>query len=86
MSNSPITIKGYVNSLPRDMDERQANVAIVQEGVEYRVLPRGAGIDLDDEVNALIEATGVAEEGEDGVIYFTVRGYKPLEDDAWLED
>ncbi|MBD5608420.1 MAG: hypothetical protein HDQ93_06175 [Desulfovibrio sp.] len=86
MSKSPITIKGYVTSLPRDMDPRQANVAIVQDNIEYRILPRGAGIDLDDEVNVSVEATGVAEDGEDGVVYFTVRGYKVLEDDAWGED
>ena len=86
MNKSPITIKGYVTSLPRNMDPRQANVAILQAGVEYRILPRGAGIDLDDEVNVSVEATGVEEEGEDGVVYFTVRGYKVLEDDAWLED
>lgn len=86
MSKSPVTIKGYVASLPRNMDARQANVAIIQDNVEYRVLPRGAGIDLDDEVNVLVEATGTAEDGEDGIVYFTVRGYKTLEDDAWLEE
>lgn len=86
MSNGPVTIKGYVTSLPRNMDARQANVAIVQDDVEYRILPRGAGIDLDDEVNVSVEATGMAEEGEDGVVYFTVRGYKVLEDDGWLEE
>ena len=33
MNKSPITIKGYVTSLPRNMDPRQANVAILQDGV-----------------------------------------------------
>ncbi|MDE5833782.1 MAG: hypothetical protein K2H64_12545 [Desulfovibrio sp.] len=83
---SSVTIKGYVTSLPRDLDPRQANVAIAQDGVEYRILPRGAGIDLDDEVNVSVEATGTIEEGEDGTVYFTVRSYKALEDDAWEED
>ena len=85
MSNTSATVSGYVISLPRHIDPRQAGVAIVQDGIEYRVLPRGAGIDLDDEVNVAVEATGQVEE-EDGIFYLTVRGYKVLEDDAWLED
>lgn len=85
MSMTPATVSGYVVSLPRNIDARQAGVAIVQNGIEYRVLPRAAGIDLDDEVNVAVEATGQVEE-VDGIHYLTVRGYKVLEDDAWLED
>lgn len=85
MSNSPSTISGYVVALPRNMDEHQATVAITQDDVEYRILPRGAGVDLVDEVNVAVEATGLVEE-KDGVLYMTVRGYKVLEDDAWLDD
>lgn len=85
MSKSTATISGYVVALPRNVDPHQACVAIVQDDIEYRILPRGAGIDLDDEVNVAVEATGQVEE-EDGVFYLTVRGYKVLEDDAWLED
>lgn len=90
MSKSPVTVRGYVTSLPRAVDARQANVAIVMDGVEYRILPRGAGVDLVDEVNVAVEATGLAEE-VDGVFYLAVRGYKALEDAAgqdsvWAED
>lgn len=85
MSTTPSTITGYVAALPRNMDSRQATVAIVQDDVEYRILPRGAGVDLDDEVNVPVEATGLVEE-VDGVFYLAVRGYKVLEDDAWLEE
>ena len=85
MSKTSATVSGYVISLPRQTDPHQAGVAIVQDGIEYRVMPRGAGIDLDDEVNVSVEATGQLEE-EDGVFYLTVRGYKVLEDDAWLEE
>lgn len=84
MSKSPTTISGYVVALPRDLDTRQATVAIVQDGVEHRVLPRGAGVDLVDEVNIPVEATGIVEE-DDGTVYITVRGYKVLEDDSWNE-
>ena len=85
MNSKPITVKGYVQVLPDNLDERQARVAIEQDGVEYRVLPRGAGIDLSDEVSAMVEANALAEEIE-GIIYLAVRGYKVLEDDAWLDD
>lgn len=84
MSQSSTTISGYVVALPRSLDPKQAQVAIVQDGIEYRILPRGAGVDLYDEVNVPVEASGVAEE-EDGIFYLTVRGYKVLEDDTWEE-
>ena len=79
MSKSPVTVRGYVTSLPRSVDGRGASVAIVQDGVEYRILPRGAGVDLDDEVNVAVEATGLVEEAPAGVLYQAVRGYKALE-------
>lgn len=81
----PVSITGMVVTLPRDSDARQADVAIMREGEEFRVLPRGAGIDLMDEVNASVEATGLVSE-EDGVKYLAVRGYKVLDDDDWLDD
>lgn len=61
MSN-PITVKGYVCSVPRAADARQASVAVVQDDVEYRIIPRGAGADLADEVSALVEVTGLLEQ------------------------
>lgn len=85
MNTSPATISGYVVALPRNTDPCQAIVAIVQNDVEYRVLPRGAGIDLDDEVNAMVEATGLVEE-KDGINYLAVRGYKTLDEDSWSDE
>lgn len=85
MNTTPATISGYVAVLPRNSDPRQAIVAIVQDDVEYRVLPRGAGVDLDDEVNTRVEATGLVEE-QDEIKYLSVRGYKVLEDDSWADD
>lgn len=85
MNKTPATISGYVVALPRNVDSRQSIVAIVQDGVEYRILPRGAGVDLVDEVNASVEATGLIEE-DDGIYYLAVRGYKVLEDDTWPEE
>ena len=52
MSTSSITVRGYVEALPRKKDERQARVAIVQDEVEYRVLTKGAGADLADATTA----------------------------------
>ena len=71
--------------MPRSVDARQARVAVVQDDVEYRIMPRGAGVDLDDEVSVPVEVSGIMEEA-DGVVYLTVRGYKVLEDDSWLEE
>lgn len=85
MNATPAKISGYVVALPRNVDPRQAIVAIIQDDVEYRILPRGAGVDLADEVNAMVEATGLTEE-KDGITYLAVRGYKVLEDDSWEEE
>ena len=85
MNKSPITVRGYVAAVPRSVDARQARVAVVQDDVEYRIVPRGAGVDLDDEVSLPVEVSGSVDEA-DGVVYLTVRGYKVLEDDSWLEE
>jgi len=85
MSTSPITVRGYVEALPRKKDERQARVAIVQDEVEYRVLTRGAGVDLVDEVSAQIEASGTVEE-QDGIKYMTVRSYRLLDEEGGWDD
>ena len=85
MNKSPITVRGYVAAVPRSVDARQARVAVVQDDVEYRIVPRGAGVDLDDEVSLTVEVSGLVDEA-DGVVYLTVRGYKVLEDDSWLEE
>ena len=82
MSN-PITVKGYVCSVPRAADARQASVAVVQDDVEYRIIPRGAGADLADEVSALVEVTGLLDE----VNYIQVRGYTLVDDtSSWDDD
>lgn len=86
MSKEAVSISGYVVALPKQADSRQANVAIVQDGVEYRVMPRGAGVDLIDEVNVPVEVIGSVEEDEEGIKYVFVRGYKVLEDDEWLDE
>ena len=80
MNTSPATISGYVVALPLHVDGNQAIVAIIQKDVEYRILPRGAGVDLADEVNAMVEAKGLVEE-RDGVNYLAVRTYRVLEED-----
>ena len=85
MNKSPITVRGYVAAVPRSVDARQARVAVVQDDMEYRIVPRGAGVDLDDEVSLPVEVSGLVDEA-DGVVYLTVRGYKVLEADSWLEE
>ena len=85
MSN-PITVKGYVCSVPRAADARQASVAVVQDDVEYRIIPRGAGADLADEVSALVEVTGLLEQADE-VNYILVSGYTLVDDtSSWDDD
>ena len=79
-------VKGYVCSVPRAADARQASVAVVQDDVEYRIIPRGAGADLADEVSALVEVTGLLEQ-VDEVNYIQVRGYTLVDDtSSWDDD
>lgn len=79
MSEQHVTVQGYVLSIPQD--ERKCRIAIQENDKQYRVLPKGAGVDLAEEVNALVQASG-AVEGDDEISYITVRGYSLLEDDA----
>ena len=78
MSEQHVTVTGYVVSIAQDA--RKCRVAIQHETGSYNVLPRGAGLDLAEEVNAQVEAHGAVEE-QDEVSYMTVRGYKLLDDD-----
>ncbi|MBR4741970.1 MAG: hypothetical protein IK079_03645 [Desulfovibrio sp.] len=77
------TVKGYVTSVP--VDEKQSRIAIIQDGVEYRILPKAAGVDLEDEINASVEVSGDLLVKED-VHYLTARIYKVLDDAAWDDD
>lgn len=71
---------------PVPADARQASVAVVQDDVEYRIIPRGAGADLADEVSALVEVTGLLEQ-VDEVNYIQVRGYTLVDDtSSWDDD
>jgi hypothetical protein len=85
MNKNIVTIKGYVVAVPRSVDARQARVAVMSDDEEYRIVPRGAGVDLDNEVSVFVEVHGFLEE-DDGVRYIAVRGYNVLEDDSWLEE
>ncbi|MBQ7586022.1 MAG: hypothetical protein IJU40_07230 [Desulfovibrionaceae bacterium] len=78
-----ITIKGLVSSVP--LDEKQTRIAVSDNDIEYRILPKAAGVDLEDEINASVEVTGELLEVED-VKYLTVRNFKILDDAAWDDD
>lgn len=82
---SPITLTGYITSMSRKSGAHAASLALVQDNEEYLIIPRGAGVDLHDHVNAQAEIKGLISE-EDGVKFLQVRGYRILEDDAWLDD
>ena len=50
-----------------------------------RIIPRGAGADLADEVSALVEVTGLLEQ-VDEVNYIQVRGYTLVDDTSSWDD
>lgn len=80
------TIKGYVTVLPTNANETGARVAVEEDGIAYHVIPRGAGVDLDDHLSAFIQVTGLVHQDEDETRFIAVRAYTLLEDDAWLEE
>lgn len=82
---APLKIQGYVTALPRSADEAQARVAVMQDEREFRIIPKGLGIDLDEHLSTLVEVTGICTES-DGIFRLQVRAYRVLEDDAWLDD
>ena len=57
----------------------------MQDDVEYRIIPRGAGADLADEVSALVEVTGLLEQADE-VNYIQVRGYTLVDDTSSWDD
>ena len=84
MSEKHVTVQGYVLSIPQD--ERKCRIAIQENDTQYRVLPKGAGVDLAEEVNALVQVSGAVESHEE-ISYITVRGFRLLEDDGdWGND
>lgn len=84
-----ITVRGYVVALPRQGGRDDAKVAIQDDdsGVEYKVVPRGMGLDLADHVNAKAEVTGTTQE-KDEEVFIHVRQYKTQDeyDDDWYDD
>jgi len=84
--STPRTIRGYVAALPANADETQARVAVEADGIAYHVIRRGAGVDLDDHLSALVQVTGSVQQDDDDNWLINVRAYELLEDDSWLED
>lgn len=93
------TIRGYVQSLPRTSGrDDAAKVAVVtDDGTEYHVLHKGAGISLVGNINANVEVTGsvfpLAEpyddpDAEGSVFCLAVKNYRLTDgfDDPWYDD
>ena len=93
-------IRGYVQALPKtSCREDAAKVAVVaDDGTEYRVLHKGAGISLVSNINANVEVTGrvlpldgpdAEEPGAEGAGYLlAVKSYRLTDgfDDPWYDD
>lgn len=94
------TIRGYVQSLPKTSGrDDAAKVAVVtDDGTEYRILHKGAGISLVGNINANVEVTGcvlpveepvAGEPGADEAGYLlAVKSYRLTDgfDDPWYDD
>ncbi len=79
--NTSTIVRGFVAPLSSGSS---CKVALVDGETEYRVLPRGAGIDLADMVSAQIEAHGTVTE-EDDARFVHVRSYNVIDadDESW---
>lgn len=83
MQAKAMKIRGDVAPFAGKGDSR----VVLREGdVEYRVMPRGAGVDLADEVGAQVEVDGLVGEDEEGEPVIQVRSFHVLdefEEDDW---
>lgn len=81
-----IKIIGDVTPYSGASDSR---VSILSEDKEYRIAPRGAGIDLIDHMSASVEVEGIVSEDQDGVYCIHVRSYRLLDAfdaEDWYDD
>ncbi len=66
----------------------ESRVSILDGEKEYRVVPRGAGVDLVDHISATVEVEGIIKEDIEGESSIQVRSYRLLDafDNSWYED
>ena len=90
-----VSVRGYVDALPRSHQEESARVAVITaDGVAYHVAHKAAGADLADHIGADVEITGaavplnVSDEAEGKVFSILVRGYRLRDEleDSWYDD
>lgn len=93
------TIRGYVQSLPKTSggDDAAKVAVITDDGTEYRILHKGAGISLAGNINANVEVTGnvlpaeepaADESGAETGYLLAVKSYLLTDgfDDPWYDD
>ena len=97
-SQGLITVQGYVVALPKasGKDENTRVAIITENGSEYRVLHKGAGVDFVEHISANVEATGVVSplplpEGQDApqeIYTMLVRNYRLTDGfgDSWYDN
>ncbi len=84
MASTIITVQGIVSPMA-EKGLGGERVVITMGEQEYQISPRGAGADLDEEISAVVEATGMLTEKE-GILSLFVRSYKVLDEDMWPDD
>lgn len=81
MSSNIKKLRGEIAPYTGEGDSR---VVLRDGNIDYRVLPRGAGIDLDDEVGAQVEVDALLREEAEGEFSIQVRTFRILdEDEIW---
>ncbi len=81
------TLIGYIVPILTGGEEHSSTVALAHGDTEYFIEPRGAGIDLADQMNVRVEARGAVRE-KDGVFLLHIRSYRLLDDfdSEWYDD
>jgi hypothetical protein len=82
------TLRGYIVALPKKPGGDDAGIALQDEaGEEILIVPKGAGLDLVDYINAKVEITGLVQERDERK-FIQVRQYVlPDEyEDQWYDD
>ena len=82
------TLTGYIVpiAIPGE-SEYAATVALAHGEDEYHIEPRGAGIDLADQINVRVEVTAAVRE-KNGVNFLHIRSYRLIDEfgSEWYDD
>lgn len=80
------TVRGDVYPL---VGRGEGRVVVVDGDVEYRVVAKGAGVDLADHLGEQVEAMGTVSQDDEGIMRILIRSYRLIDgfdDEPWYDD